>query len=161
MRYGLSTCVEISDDPEVAQLGRWVLERMGFCGVAKVDFKRDVKSGRLYLLEVNPRYNLWHHPGAVAGVNIPALVYRDLTGPRAIRPSSHVARPGVRWMSARDDLRALREHRAAGQGSFLRWLWQLATADITEDFLPRDPLPGLLELRALLRRKLGTWPAKL
>src|SRR5215470_19812901 len=38
-------------------------------GVAKPDFKR-APDGRLLLLEINPRFNLWHHLGAVAGVNL-------------------------------------------------------------------------------------------
>jgi hypothetical protein len=50
-----------------------VLARLGVPGVAKLDFKRD-DPGRLHLLEINARFNLWHDPGAVAGVNLPATV---------------------------------------------------------------------------------------
>jgi D-aspartate ligase len=50
-----------------------VLARLGVRGVAKLDIKRDDR-GRLHLLEINPRSNLWHDPGAVAGVNLPAMV---------------------------------------------------------------------------------------
>jgi predicted ATP-grasp superfamily ATP-dependent carboligase len=45
-------------------------------------------------LEINPRFTLWHHAGAVAGVNIPALVYADLTG--TPRPATARAKAGVR-----------------------------------------------------------------
>jgi D-aspartate ligase len=78
-QFGQSTAVEIVAQDDVLSLGREVLRKMDFTGVAKVDFKRD-DAGKLLLLEVNPRFSLWHHPGAVAGVNIPALVYRSLTG---------------------------------------------------------------------------------
>ena len=57
------------------ELGRTLVQRLGLRGVAKFDFKR-AADGRLFLLEVNPRFNLWHHPGALAGVNLPALVFR-------------------------------------------------------------------------------------
>ena len=86
--YGQSTAVEVVWLPDVAELGREVVGRLGLRGVAKLDFKRD-DHGRLHLLEINPRFNLWHHPGAVAGVNLPAMVYADLTGrerPPAARP---------------------------------------------------------------------------
>ena len=56
-----------------------IVERLALTGVAKLDFKRDPQ-GNLRLLEINPRFNLWHHAGAIAGVNIPALVYADLAG---------------------------------------------------------------------------------
>src|SRR6266480_5798567 len=71
-----------------------LVRRLGLRGVAKLDFKR-APDGQLYLLEVNPRFTLWHHLGARAGVNIPALVYADLAG----LPRGRVlqARAGVRW----------------------------------------------------------------
>ncbi len=69
--YGHSTAVEVTDLPDVAELGREVFGRLRLRGVAKADFKRDGR-GRLHLLEINPRFNLWHYPGAVAGVNLPA-----------------------------------------------------------------------------------------
>jgi len=50
----------------VRRLGRELTERVGLRGFAKFDFKRD-PDGRLWLLQVNPRFNLWHHVGADAG----------------------------------------------------------------------------------------------
>lgn len=49
--YGLSTHVEITSDAEVRATGRQVLERLGFTGVVKLDFKRDARDGSLWLLE--------------------------------------------------------------------------------------------------------------
>jgi len=62
-------------------------------GVAKLDFKRDLQ-GNLRLLEINPRFNLWHHRGAIVGVNIPALGYADLTG--LLRPPPIRVKAGIR-----------------------------------------------------------------
>jgi predicted ATP-grasp superfamily ATP-dependent carboligase/thioesterase domain-containing protein len=144
--YGFSTLVEITDDDEVRRLGRSVLERIGFSGVAKVDFKRDVRTQRLYVLEINPRFNLWHHAGAAAGVSIPALVYRDCLEPGSARPAGP-ARAGVRWANARDDWRAY-------EGSLLRWLAEMLTVQVNESFMLRDPLPGLDDLPGILHRRL-------
>jgi len=151
--YGYSTYVEITDDPEVRRLGRSTLEKLDFSGVVKIDFKRDTRAGRLYLLEINPRFNLWHHPGAAAGVSLPALVYRDCVEPGSARPAGPV-RPGVRWVSLRDDARVVKEYRAAGELSTLRWLAEMATVDVNESFFFRDPLPGVAELGGVLGRKL-------
>jgi D-aspartate ligase len=79
LSYGHTTALEITDAADVRRIGRDIVERLQLTGVAKLDFKRDPQ-GNLRLLEVNPRFNLWHHPAALAGVNIPALVYADLTG---------------------------------------------------------------------------------
>ena len=109
LERGESTALELTDAPDVAALGRDVLARLQFAGVAKLDFKRD-PAGRLWLLEINPRFTLWHHLGAVAGVNLPALVYADLTGsgadgarhtPTRARPGAHWCRPWVDWRAAR------------------------------------------------------------
>jgi len=48
------------------------------------------------MLEINARFNLWHNPGAVAGVNLPATVHADLTG--RPRPSLGPVRPGATWV---------------------------------------------------------------
>jgi predicted ATP-grasp superfamily ATP-dependent carboligase len=117
--HGDSTALVTTDAPDVMALGRDLVRRLDLRGVAKFDFKR-APDGRLYLLEVNPRFTLWHHLGARAGVNVPALVYADLVGrPRA---ATRQARAGVRWCKPWDDVAAAR---AAGI-SFLRWLpWAL------------------------------------
>jgi predicted ATP-grasp superfamily ATP-dependent carboligase len=139
--FGYTTALVITDERDVRELGRGLAARMGLTGVAKFDFKR-APDGRIVLLEVNPRFNLWHHPGAVAGVNLPALVHGDLTGlPRA--PFAK-ARAGVRWVSPRD-LQAAREHDVP----LRRWLpWALGAEAKSLGSL-RDPLPFL---RAVFRR---------
>lgn len=112
--YGHTTALTITDADDVRRVGRQVVGDIGLTGVAKCDFKR-ASDGRLWLLEVNPRYNLWHHAGAVAGVNLPALVHADLTG--AQRPPIRPATPGVTWLSPAD-LPAAR----AGGVPMRRWL---------------------------------------
>ncbi len=113
-QFGQSTAVEIIDRREVTDIGRQVLDAVGFTGVAKVDLKED-REGLLHVLEINPRFSLWHHPGAVAGVNIPAAVYHHLLG-RPVEVST--ATSGVRWCQVWGDRTAAR---AAGM-SAVQWL---------------------------------------
>ncbi len=103
--YGHTTALEITDAEDVQRQGRAVVEQLSLTGVAKLDFKRDPQ-GELHLLEINPRFTLWHHAGAVAGVNIPALVYADLAGLR--RPPATRVRAGVRWCRLWKDFPAAR-----------------------------------------------------
>lgn len=134
--FGHSTAVEITDAPDVAALGRRVIRTLGLRGVAKLDIKRG-PDGALHLLEINPRFTLWHHLGAAAGVNIPALVHADLCG--LPRPHVAPARPGATWLRPREDWRAAR---AAGVAP-LRWLRFLRDAAANASFDPRDPMPFL------------------
>ena len=151
-RYGISTCVEITDDPALKRLGREVMERLEFSGVLKIDLKYDEVDRQLYILEINPRYSLWHHPATLAGTCIPELVYRDCVEPDSPVPP-RTLRPGVRWLTLRDDYFAFREYHAAGELSALRWLFDLATTEVNEDFRLSDPLPGLAGLFGIAERK--------
>lgn len=134
--HGYSTALEITAAPDVAEMGRNLSRVFGLRGVAKFDFKR-APDGRLFLIEVNPRFNLWHHPGAVAGVNLPALAYADVTG--TPRPRTGPARPGVTWCNPWHDFAATR---AAGVPLW-RWLQFTLRAGAKRGVAWGDPLPAL------------------
>ena len=153
-QYGHSTALEITSQPDVAALGREVLERVGLRGMAKADFKR-APDGSLKLLEINARSTLWHHPAARAGVNLPALMYADLTG--GARPAVGAVRPGVRWCSVRDARAAL----GAG-GSVRGWVRWAAGVEAFSELAWDDPMPflggtllGTARQRLPGRRRLG------
>jgi predicted ATP-grasp superfamily ATP-dependent carboligase len=132
--YGYSTALEITENPEVTELGRRLVEALSFRGVLKCDFKR-TPSGELALLEINPRYTLWHHLAAKAGLNVPAIVYDDLTG----RPRGQIsrARPGTQWCYHLHDARAARET-GMGLAGWLRWV---AGCEAKSAASLTDPLP--------------------
>jgi predicted ATP-grasp superfamily ATP-dependent carboligase len=132
--YGFSTALVTSDAPDVVVLGRDIIARLALRGVAKLDFKR-APDGRLHLLEVNPRFNLWHHVGARAGVNIPALVYADLVGETRPRPA--VARAGVRWCKPWHDLLAARKARVP----WFSWVTWTLGAEAKRTLAWDDPFP--------------------
>jgi len=135
--YGQSTAVEVVPLADVAAVGREVVGRLGLRGVAKLDFKRDERGG-LHLLEINPRFNLWHYPGALAGVNLPALVYADLTG--SPRPAVAARSRAVEWCDPLQDLRAVH---AAGI-SKVAWLRWLRGCDAICGLARADPAPFLI-----------------
>jgi D-aspartate ligase len=135
--FGGSTALETTDADDVRSAGRDVVRKLGFRGVLKIDYKR-APDGALRLLEVNPRFSMWHSLGAAAGVNIPALVVADLAGEP--RPPAGPARPGVTWCDPAPDLSAAREHGI----STARWLrWAALSCDVTSATHWRDPMPFL------------------
>lgn len=132
--YGFSTAVEVVPLDDVRDLGRDIVGRLGLRGVAKLDFKRR-RDGALVLLEVNPRFTLWHHPAALAGVNIPALVHADATGTARLPTAATAGR--VTWCQDIRDALAARE-----QGvPIARWLAFAAGCDSRSAFSVTDPEP--------------------
>jgi len=134
--YGQSTAVTVTDAGDVAELGRHVVRKLKLEGVAKLDFKRR-PDGKLTLLEINPRFNLWHHVGAVAGVNLPALVYADLLD--LPRPKCPPARTGTSWCKPMVDRRAAKE---AGFPNEARFSWTSHCEAKSANW--DDPLPILI-----------------
>jgi D-aspartate ligase len=149
--FGYSTALETTDDSSVAELGRELTRRLGLRGVAKLDFKR-AEDGALYLLEVNPRFSLWHHLGARAGVNLPLLVYRDLIG--LPRPVARPVRSGVRWVSPLRDRRAAR----AEGISFIPWLRWIVGCEAVAALALDDPLPAVGALKWWILDRLRNKP---
>lgn len=144
VEFGRSTALTITDTDDVRRRGREVVARLGLPGVAKVDFKRD-RDGRLWLLEVNPRYTLWLHPAARAGANIPAMVWADLTG--RPRPPAGPVRAGVTWCSSWD-LQAARQWGVP----LMQWVSWARRCEARSMMALDDPLP-LLRLAVVRARR--------
>jgi D-aspartate ligase len=140
--YGHTTALVITDVADVREQGRAIIRKLALKGVAKLDFKRG-PDGRLHLLEINPRFNLWHHAAAIAGVNLPALVYADLVG--SPRPATAPVRAGVKWCRAWKDLPAAR----ASGVSLSAWLAFVARCEAKSTVSWDDPVPLV---RATLHR---------
>ena len=134
VEYGDSSALETTNAADVATLGRDLVQRLRLRGVAKFDFKR-APDGQLYLLEVNPRFNLWHHLGAVAGVNLPALVYNDLMGQPKIKTETAVA--GLRWCRAWQDVLAARQ----SQVKIRSWFKWMVSCEAQRLLSFDDPMP--------------------
>lgn len=138
---GLTTSVEVVHIPDVRDLGREIVRRIGLTGAAKLDFKRS-PTGELFLLEINPRFTLWNHPGASAGINIPAMVYADLAG----LPRPQIRQPPYRafWINMHDFAAARPD---IGVREWIRWIIRTRPTSA----LALDDLRPALDL--LLRRR--------
>jgi D-aspartate ligase len=155
---GDSSYLRLAHDEQVATLGCEIAARLPLAGIFKMDFKRDAASGRLVLLEVNTRFNLWHYLGAANGVNLPQVAYQYLTGGKVAETAR--ARTRYRWLSLREDWRSRRESRLG----LAQWLASLAYVPKVYDlFAWSDPLPFVrywsARIRAALSRRMPRWLA--
>ena len=146
--FGFSTALETTEQADVTDQGRALVQRLNLRGVAKVDFKRG-PDDKLHILEINPRFNLWHHLGAVAGVNLPALAYADAVG--RPRPVVRAARAGVCWCVLWHDILVAGET-GVPLAAWLPWALHCeAKSAVAWD----DPLPLLRGVWLLLRSRMG------
>ena len=88
--------------PEVMELGRRILDALGYEGYSCVEFKRDARDGGYRLMEVNGRFNLSSLLSERCGMNFPWIVYRHLVTGEV--ESVDDFREGVYWIDGTKDL---------------------------------------------------------
>jgi biotin carboxylase len=103
---GPSTLRQSIRQPELEAHAGLLLRHVGYHGVAMVEFKHDEVSGKVWFLEVNPRW--WGSLALAvrAGVDFPYLYYRMALGENLPPPPEYRTGVTVRWLLG--DLLALK-----------------------------------------------------
>jgi D-aspartate ligase len=151
---GVSTYIELVKEPAVVALGLEILAKLKLVGPVKIDFKKDAVRGQYFMLEINPRFNLWNYLGTECGINLLHIAYADLAGLPLELPKDY--RTGVRWLSFGDDLRGfLRSYHRAGELSWFDWLRSLRGQKIYDYFAWRDPYPFFKYILGYVQKGIG------
>ncbi len=142
---------EIVDEPEVVELGLRLLAVTGHRGAATVEFRRDPRSGRFVLMEINVRTVSGQELITSSGLDVPMIAYCDAIGiaPPVIPPVKT-----IRWLRLGLDFRAFRELRRAGKITTLDWLRSLRSCRSFAYFAWDDPIPILARIGMWLDRQL-------
>jgi predicted ATP-grasp superfamily ATP-dependent carboligase len=144
---GASTAAESIWDPRLRELGLRLLTKLGWHGVAMVEFKLDRRDGSYRLMEINPKFWGSLDLAIAAGVDFPWLAVQ-LALRRPITPPSY--RAGLRFQWVFSDF----VHAAARPRDIPAFLRDLVRAE--NDLSWRDPRPNAWEaaltLANLLRR---------
>lgn len=146
---GPASLAESVRDPALLAAASGLLEAAAWEGPAQVEFRRERRTGRTFLMEVNPRF--WGTlPLAVAcGVDFPLLVYRLACGetPRSVERYPTGVRLRFAPLSA---ARLAQTLRAAGVAAALLEAWDLAADGRAADgfFQRDDPAPARAAWRA-------------
>lgn len=144
-----STFVETILEPAIEQLARRLLAEIHYTGLVEVEFKRDQRTGEYKLLDINARTWGWHTLGRRAGIDFPFLAWQLARG-TAI--AEVCARPGVRWVRALTDLRAVLAELWRGQLSITAYLRSIRPPFECAIFAFDDPVPALSDLPSVIRR---------
>lgn len=166
IHFGSATAGETAAAPEVAEYSLRLLRALDYRGYASIEFRRDPRDGRHVILDVAVGRTCYHHYlGLAAGINIPAIWYRDLVG-LPPEPPQLAFRKGVRWVDEYRDLIACADYRRNGEFSFTEWVGTLRRLRAPIYWSWRDPLPFLFVLARLgmsvvnaFRRRIPGQPA--
>ena len=136
--FGSGSLVRTEELPQVAQMSRQVVEALGYAGVCGTEFKLDLRTNKLRLIEINARPTLWYDLCRAAGVHLLRAHACDLAG----LPCAPLAdqRQGVVWRYGLRDAIALAQ---AGIGPLLRATLREPMADTDAVFSARDPLAAV------------------
>jgi D-aspartate ligase len=151
--HGSGSClVGISRwDQELADAGIRLLEELRCWGVSQVEFERDARDGRYYLMGVNPRHWTWHSLATACGVNLSYAAYRDAIG-RPFVAQRQV--DGLKWVAATEDVPLGLIEIARGRLDAGPWLrsYRGVRVRLAGVLTPRDPLPGIVNAGRVARR---------
>lgn len=152
---GLGSYHETVWDPEAAELGLALFQRLEVRGLANVEFKRDERDGELKFIEANLRLTAADDLVRRAGIDFAWLAYSRAAGdvgqPSVDLPSRPDFILGLRqWLPLRDLRALLQRHDAAG--AVREWSRTLLNRPYTPIFAVHDPGPTLAHGRHLARR---------
>lgn len=80
LRFGTSAVFEVDYEPRVLDQGLRLLKAAGYTGIAHVEFAQDPRDGEFRVLEVNTRLPVWAALAANRHLDLPRIVYDDLSG---------------------------------------------------------------------------------
>jgi phosphatidylserine decarboxylase precursor-related protein len=151
--------------PEVTEATLALFRSVGFRGLGSLEFKRELASGRLYVIE--PTVGRSDYQSGVApanGVNIAYAAYLDLLG-ELVQAMSPAAEP-VLWVDPVSDARSASAAIEAGELDALGYRRSLAGRKVYTVYAGDDPWPYLVErykailvrIKVLLLRLLDAFP---
>jgi hypothetical protein len=137
---------------DVADSGLRLLQEIGYHGVAGVEFKRDPRDGRLKLMEINARHEMWHGFASKLGVSVSVAAYLDAVGRPLAAPRQI---DGPRYIWATRDVPESVVDVLQGRMSARQWLASLRRVEFDLMFSVRDPVPGVYQPALFASRALG------
>ena len=144
------------DAPDVAALGRRLLDACGYQGFVGVEFKYDERDATYRLIEINPRTVSCNELAIRAGVDFPWIGYENVTGSDDGAASVIRSRRNLTFVNEQWDVKAFLALRRAGKLSLVGWLWSLRGVRATATGAWDDPLPllaGIWQLTGLSKRR--------
>jgi D-aspartate ligase len=148
--YGVGRAAQPAAVPELREPSLALLRRIGWRGIASLEYKLDPRDGRYRLMEINGRCYLTHGLATRCGVNYPLLVWRECALRQKVSATA-TSWPGT-WLHLHADLlyTAVQERGAD-------WRWREFIGNYLGPWVdavwsPADPAPFLAQWAGTLRK---------
>ncbi|MFH1148407.1 MAG: hypothetical protein V1736_11975 [Pseudomonadota bacterium] len=138
-----TTYAESVEVPELEILTQKLLREIGFYGLAEVEFMYDSREGVFKFIEINGRVWGWHTLAKAAGVNLPLVLFKLMTGDRTLSPKP---RQGVKWVRFITDVPTVFKEIAGGRMTLGEYVDSLRGEKEFAVFSAKDPLPFFAEI---------------
>lgn len=151
--YGSGSLVEPVIDPEIHALCDHFLRAIGYVGICEIEVKRDVRDGKVMLIEANPRFSGTGDAALYTGIEIGWLHYLDLIGPvSGIAPEpTRPMRFGFKHVTLRRDIPSFEGYLQRGVLTWGDIFHSLQGPLEFFDFDLHDLQPTLLTLKGCIR----------
>lgn len=151
--FGIGSFKESVWEPKIIELGMRLLKEIGFFGIGSVEFKRDQRTGKFVLMEINGRSNTSMYLATKCGLNIPYILYSDIVCQKIepIIDYSCQYELGVKWFHLKLDFITMLLKRKNREIEINNWLRNLFGGKKTYAFFSiTDPNPFFSEIRSSL-----------
>lgn len=147
INFGASVYTEQRLVPELHEMSREFYRNIGYKGFGEIEYKKDEKTGKYYLIEINTRTTNLNSLLEKAGVNFPLLAYKEMTG-ETIEKENRTYDTRIHFRYLYEDLLAIREYVRAGQltkGQIMKSLFRRKAPAIWS-FTDPKPAFGFLKM---------------
>lgn len=155
---GVCAFLQVVRDEEMEDVGKRILESLNYIGIGSVDFKKDERTGRPFIHEVNGRLPLWHSVMQMCGIDLPYIMYRDLINSPIDIPAN-VTKHG-KWVSLPRDISSLRQYQRKGEIGLWEWLKSFRGLRMCAEFAWDDWGPFWFCLKQLINKSLQKFKTK-
>lgn len=141
---GLGSYHKTEWSEEVAEQGLKFFRGINYRGFGNVEFKRDVRDGKLKVIECNPRLTAAHELLERSGMDVSLLLYNHMAGFRI--PHMNGYKQNLRFWFPVRDFRAYLELRRMRELTLAEWVKSVMHKYTLPYFKWWDPLPSLNRL---------------
>lgn len=150
---GQGCLVETIKNSEIYEIGLEAAKKLKITGFFNIQFKRDVNTNQLKIMEVHIRNSVWNYLGTASGINLLAIGYYDALGLQY--PGSKSYQTGVKFIDIKRDLKSLGDYRRAGEWTLGSYLRSLRGKRVYDMFKWSDPMPFLIDFWFEFRRRMS------
>jgi len=139
-------CLHITEwIPETAEMGQRFFKGIDYRGMGHIEFKHDLRDGKLKIIECNPRFSAAQAIVVKSGLDMAYIIYCHLTGKPLPEDTSY--KDGVRrWMVVLDIL-SFCELRRFGELTFIGWLKSIKGPPLVFPYFSMDdPMPFIARI---------------